>query len=329
MTHPTEGLVAPEGVYLPTYSYLLPPPPAYPPPIPANTGLLAYSGKDATTSANTNGSGGSVGSATGATTAAALAAQSGSSTSATGSSGGASTGLISGDINDLANLNADGDQLKTALHHISLQAPSAWSHVPIVPPSKISVASIRLPASTSRRDRQQSASFATAAEVQEPNNESDSSLSVPEAAAMTNSASFDPAAPPSIGPVLEAALASQGIDGPASHVTGGAGGLPGMAALQLLAHLGGGPPSAMAADLASGIPNSSTSTASRNLPKPKNNIKQTSSSFVQRLQSHNDYTKIIGGIEKFAFISRGRIIYWLGESANGWVKVSFVSLRRD
>lgn len=319
--------MAPEGVYLPTYSYLLPPPPAYPPPAAANATLQTYAAKDAASSAN-NATNGSMGSSAGSSAAATLQSMNATaSSSATGSSGGASAGIVGveGIASDIGAVNADGDQLKTALHHISLQAPSAWSHVPIIPHSKISVASVRFQAGSSRRDRQQS-SYTSAAEVQEPNNESDSSLSGPEAAAMSGSASFDPAAPPLIGPVLEAALASQGIDGQASHVTGGAGGLPGMAALQLLAHLGGGPPSTMAASLASGVPNNTTFTANRNLLKPRNNIKQTSSSFVQRLQNHNDYTKLLGprpegnNLERFAFVSRGRIIYWLGETANGWLK---------
>jgi hypothetical protein len=316
-----EGLVAPEGAYTSSYSYLLPPAPSYPPNVPNVTTLQGNTAKDASTIGSGTGSIGSA-SGSGSTTSAILlginiaSAQNGAGN--VGTSNGAADGQGENGL-----LNAEAEMARTALHHISMQAPSAWSHVPVVPPSRISVASIRYPGTTSgaRKDRQQT-SYANASEVYENNNGSDSSLSGIDAGSGTK----DQIASPPIGPILEAALASQGIDGPASHVTGGQGGLPGMAALQLLAHLGGGPPASMTASMTGNLGGSSTGT--KNLLKPKNNIKQTSSSFVQRLQTHSEYTKLFGPrtegntLERFAFVSRGRILYWLGETANGWIKVS-------
>lgn len=326
-----DGLAAPEGIYVPTYSFLLPPPPAYPPPPSAAATLQGNAAKDG----NVNGSStsGSLGVSSGNNAASSSAAQAAgaSGTGSNSSSAGNGGPAAEAGTTDRGAVNGDGNPLKTALQYISLQAPSAWSHVPIVPPSKISVASIRFPPGSSRRERQATqSSYLTASEVSDNSNnanKSDSSLSNPETNGLSASTSFDPTATaPLIGPVLEATLASQGIDGPASHVTGGPGGLPGMAALQLLAHLGGGPPVSTTANLTAGLAlNSGNVTANKNLLKPKNNIKQTSSSFVQRLQNHSDYTKLLqprpeGNLERFAFINRGRLLYWLGETSSGWLK---------
>lgn len=135
-------------------------------------------------------------------------------------------------------------------------------------------------------------------------------------------------------PVIEATLSSQGIDGTASHVTGGLGGMPGVAALQLLAHLGGssnnstssgGHPSGPLVIGSAATPGGLSS--GRNLLKPKNNLKQTSSSFIARLQVHPDFTKLLSGqrqdgnvIERHVFVSRGRMLGWLGETTSGWIK---------
>lgn len=339
MTQAIDGLIAPEGVYLPVLSYLLPPPP----PLLSSLASATLQGTAASASPITTASASAVSANASSQGAPSTGSQPGpapaSSTAAGTSPLAASTGAAANGAEGggFGVLNGDADLPKTALQHISMQAPSAWSHVPIPPTCRISVASIRYPAGSSvggsqaRRDRQQS-SYMSASEVMESSNGSETSLGDGDMG-MGGSGTLDPGAQVYIGPVLESTLASQGIDGPASHVTGGPGGLPGMSALQLLAHLGGGaPPVSMTASLTATSPlAASAANAGKNLLKPKNNIKQTSSSFVQRLSNHTDYAKLFGlrsdgnTLERFAFVSRGRILYWLGETANGWIKVRIVA----
>lgn len=261
-------------------------------------------------------------------------------------------------LNAIASSQNQSNQPKTALHHISIQAPSAWSHVAILPPSRISVASVRYPPSSqsqtysavpslSRKERQQQSQTSNTQSLAAPpldgsaegSNGSNSDLGVGMDASGLSESQYatggDAHATSSSsrqnwGPVLEATLASQGIDGTSSHVTGGVGGLPGMSALQLLSHLGNTGPSEDQNNLSIFNPNASSSTAAygnvKNLPKPKNSIKQTSSSFVQRLQSHSDLAKLISSrvegtqIERHAFVSRSRMLFWLGETSTGWIK---------
>jgi hypothetical protein len=78
------------------------------------------------------------------------------------------------------------------------------------------------------------------------------------------------------GMTLECVLAAQGIDAPASQMTGGSGGL---------------------APLANWAPlhaaSATSSSAASGGTRPKNNIKQTSSSFVQRISTHGELNKIL------------------------------------
>lgn len=374
-----EGLIAPEGVYTMTSSYILPPQPAFMTVLPTMSSLAPMSNvpNTSTATANTSTNNQSTSSAStqmaqtssnNTTLTSNLTAISGTTTNATsGNTQGTSTGAqstsnatpgspqIEQSLSSL-NLNASSSQRKTALHHISIQAPSAWSHVPILPPSRISVASVRYPpsqsqpysavSSLSRKDRQQQSQASTLAAPPldgsaEGSNGSNSDLGagmeasgLSESQYATGGDAYDKHTTSSRqnwGPVLEATLASQGIDGPSSHVTGGAGGLPGMSALQLLSHLGSTGPSEDQNNLSIFHPNASSSTSAygsvnKNLPKPKNNIKQTSSSFVQRLQGHSDLAKLLSSrlegtqIDRHAFVSRSRMLFWLGETSTGWIK---------
>lgn len=299
--------MAPEGAYTPAWNYLLPLAPPTMVPV-SQTQMQSATAKDASSS---NPSAGTAG--------APASSSSSSSTSAAAggqlSPAGAATAGETRDGRSVSDPSAGGTATdratstpKTALSHISLAAPSAWSHAPIQPTTKLSVATVRYPpnVSTSQRNGGEGA---------------------PAINDLGGTASFH-------GPLLEASLSSQGIDGSPTLVTGGQGGVPGVAALQLLAHLSGtggaGPSITTSPSLASSMlaqtMSSSSGSSGKNLLKPKNNIKQTSSSFVQRLQNHTDYTKVMGQrgdgntIERFAFANRQRVLFWLGENANGWIK---------
>ena len=380
-----EGLIAPEGVYTMTSSYILPPQPAFMTALPTTSSLAPMSNVPSTSTVTTNTSTNT--NQTTTTTTSSGSTQMGKTssnntnlTANTTANSGSTTNAISGNtqstspdaasgspqmeqsnlpLNAIASSQNQSNQPKTALHHISIQAPSAWSHVAILPPSRISVASVRYPPSQSqpyssvpslsRKERQQQSTTSNAQSLAAPpldgsaegSNGSNSDLGVGmDASGLSESQyatggdshnKYFSSSKQNWGPVLEATLASQGIDGPSSHVTGGAGGLPGMSALQLLSHLGNTGPSEDQNNLSLFSPNASTSTnaygsVNKNLPKPKNSIKQTSSSFVQRLQSHSDLAKIISSrlegtqIERHAFVSRSRMLFWLGESSTGWIK---------
>jgi hypothetical protein len=375
----SNGLTAPEGTYVMAATYVLPPQPAFMTPFSGPSTMQPMSNAGGQTSggavssqANASGQGpANAASASSVSMTASNSAQGGTvsnggSASAANSSfntagtqtNGVAAGTSQNGTGEAGSLNLrvdvakshDSGTPKTVLSHISMQAPSAWSHVPILPPSKISVASVRhaqqstvssLPSVAGfagRKDRQQASHTSTLASTAKADsldgsNGSESDLGNVSVAELDGGKPIGGngdlhAVRPHWGPILECSLASQGIDGIASHVTGGQGGLPGMAALQLLSHLGNG--SSLIADgnnvgSSSGAVQTATS-SSKNLPKPKNNIRQTSSSFVQRLQSNSELNKLLGPradgmtIERHTFTSRGRMLFWLAETSGGWIK---------
>lgn len=377
-----EGLIAPEGVYTMTSSYVLPPQPSFMTALPTSSSLAPMSNVPTTStnsaqtqSANTGSTQMAQSSSNNTNLSPNVPTNSGSTANATpgtlqNQSPATPSTLITNSTSPQfeqalfspngTGLSSQNNQPKTALHHISIQAPSAWSHVAIIPPSRISIASVRYPpsqqsqpiSSLSRKERQQQSQASNTQSLAAPpldgsadgSGSSNSDLGVGMDNSVLSESNYATGGDihrrntissiQNWGPVLEATLASQGIDGLSSHVTGGAGGLPGMSALQLLSHLGGAGTSEETNNLSlfsSGQPNvfnsaASYANANKNLPKPKNNIKQTSSSFVQRLQMHSDLAKLIASrlegtqIERHAFVSRSRMLFWLGETSTGWIK---------
>ncbi|PWN24107.1 WD40 repeat-like protein [Microstroma glucosiphilum] len=109
-------------------------------------------------------------------------------------------------------------------------------------------------------------------------------------------------------PPIEGVMVSQGIDAPASSTMGGSGGMIGMSALTSYGFLpsnNGRDPFDLTSALdlrgeASGGMISPTSTfkAAKNASKPKNNVKQSNSSFIIRTWVHPDLKDILSSLEK-------------------------------
>ncbi|KAJ1597249.1 hypothetical protein NDA14_001987 [Ustilago hordei] len=121
--------------------------------------------------------------------------------------------------------------------------------------------------------------------------------------------SADSAISPAPGVLLEAPLASQGIDPPASSLTGGL--PPGSA----------GPPAGIAgiggpAMGFSGLGETMGKLAAKPT-RPKNSLKNTSSSFVNRIITHPDLAKILAtrtDSEHFTFLTNARSFFWLADT---------------
>ncbi|KAN0064747.1 hypothetical protein ACQY0O_001804 [Thecaphora frezii] len=107
------------------------------------------------------------------------------------------------------------------------------------------------------------------------------------------------------GPLLEAPLAAQGIDAPAASLTGGSGGLAGIAGIGGQGMGFGGLGAAMGR-------------ISAKPTRPKNNIKNTSSNFVNRMVTHQDLAKILAQrseTDSFAFLNNARSFFWLSDTS--------------
>lgn len=342
---PPSGLVAPEGTYKLTSSYSLPFAPTSLTSLGSTTMPTTYGAISTNNSTTPSGTFPNTQSTSGTTL------NAGNNGGQRTNNGAKEKNLDSGETNESVSsiqgrvTSSEQSEPATALRYISLQAPSAWAGIPIPPSSRISIASVRhLQSSVLNGSSPSGSQLGTANQKREkaPSMTSEFAQGVDKnkkAENILESASFPSAgmsaslseltaretAPPPLNPVLESVLAAQGVDGAASHVTGGQGGMPGMAALQLLSHIGGqeqtrNTTSTLLTSNATG-PTSTTGKL-----RPKNNIKQTSSSFVQRLQSHNELSKILGprndgmAIDRHVFVSRGRMFFWLGETASGWIR---------
>ncbi|EPQ30360.1 uncharacterized protein PFL1_01886 [Pseudozyma flocculosa PF-1] len=106
------------------------------------------------------------------------------------------------------------------------------------------------------------------------------------------------------GPLLEAPLAAQGIDAPASSLTGGNGGLAGIAGIggQGMGFAGLG---------------ATMGRLSAKPSRPKNSVKNTSSNFVNRMVTHQDLAKILAqrtDYDSFVFLNNARSFFWLADT---------------
>ncbi|EST05141.2 WD40 repeat [Kalmanozyma brasiliensis GHG001] len=121
--------------------------------------------------------------------------------------------------------------------------------------------------------------------------------------------SNDTATAPAHGVLLEAPLASQGIDAPSTSLTGGlppgsAGPSAGIAGI-------GGPGMGF-----SGL-GETMGKLSAKPTRPKNSLKNTSSSFVNRMMTHPDLAKILSARtenENFTFLTNARSLFWLADT---------------
>ncbi|CBQ73231.1 related to WD40 repeat protein CreC [Sporisorium reilianum SRZ2] len=110
--------------------------------------------------------------------------------------------------------------------------------------------------------------------------------------------------------LLEAPLASQGIDAPSSSLTGGlppgsTGPLAGIAGI-------GGPGMGF-----SGL-GDTMGKLSAKPTRPKNSLKNTSSNFVNRMMTHPDLAKILSArtdSEHFTFLTNARSFFWLADTS--------------
>ncbi|TKY89301.1 hypothetical protein EX895_001832 [Sporisorium graminicola] len=120
--------------------------------------------------------------------------------------------------------------------------------------------------------------------------------------------------------LLEAPLASQGLDAPSSSLTGGlppgsAGPLAGIAGI-------GGPGMGF-----SGL-GDTMGKLSAKPTRPKNSLKNTSSNFVNRMMTHPDLAKILSArtdSEHFTFLTNARSFFWLADT-NGRTKESLARI---
>lgn len=120
--------------------------------------------------------------------------------------------------------------------------------------------------------------------------------------------------------LLEAPLASQGIDAPSSSLTGGlppgsTGPLAGIAGI-------GGPGMGF-----SGL-GDTMGKLSAKPTRPKNSLKNTSSNFVNRMMTHPDLAKILSArtdSEQFTFLTNARSFFWLADT-NGRTKESLARI---
>ncbi|SNX83859.1 related to WD40 repeat protein CreC [Melanopsichium pennsylvanicum] len=120
--------------------------------------------------------------------------------------------------------------------------------------------------------------------------------------------------------LLEAPLASQGIDAPSSSLTGGlppgsAGPSAGIAGI-------GGPGMGF-----SGL-GETMGRLSAKPTRPKNSLKNTSSNFVNRMMTHPDLAKILAArsdTEHFTFLTNARSFFWLADT-NGRTKESLARI---
>lgn len=132
--------------------------------------------------------------------------------------------------------------------------------------------------------------------------------------------SGDSSSSPAHGVLLEAPLASQGIDAPASSLTGGlppgsAGPSAGIAGI-------GGPGMGF-----SGLGETMGKLAAKPT-RPKNSLKNTSSNFVNRIMTHPDLAKILAArtdSEHFTFLTNARSFFWLADT-NGRTKESLARI---
>lgn len=117
------------------------------------------------------------------------------------------------------------------------------------------------------------------------------------------------AAAPSHNVLLEAPLASQGIDAPSSSLTGGY--PPGTAGSSAgIAGIGG------AGMGFSGL-GETMGKLSAKPTRPKNSLKSTSSNFVNRMMTHPDLAKILAArtdSEHFTFLTNARSFFWLADT---------------
>ncbi|KAJ1026762.1 hypothetical protein NDA16_002059 [Ustilago loliicola] len=121
--------------------------------------------------------------------------------------------------------------------------------------------------------------------------------------------SGDSSTSPAHGVLLEAPLASQGIDAPSSSLTGGlppgsAGPSAGIAGI-------GGPGMGF-----SGLGETMGKLAAKPT-RPKNSLKNTSSNFVNRMMTHPDLAKILAArtdSEHFTFLTNARSFFWLADT---------------
>lgn len=137
------------------------------------------------------------------------------------------------------------------------------------------------------------------------------------------------------GPTLESPLAAQGIDAYSFSLTGGVGGIQ---ATSLLASRFGSAsglfpscnsnvtsglvgsiantPSGLGLVGGPSIENQSNSTMEKKLSRPKNSLKSTSSSFIQRVQFNPELTKILSfrtSLSSSYFLSIGKSFIWLND----------------
>ncbi|PWY99541.1 WD40 repeat-like protein [Testicularia cyperi] len=151
----------------------------------------------------------------------------------------------------------------------------------IYPPPRVSTASLRYPATSKNSkaaEKQREAAKAAAAA----------------AAAMASSTS---------------PLASQGIDAPPSHLTGG---LPPSATGPLAGIAGIGGSGMGFAGLGESMGKLSAKPS-----RPKNNLKNTSSNFVNRMMTHPELNKILAArtdTEHFTFMTNARSFFWLADT---------------
>ncbi|SPO23848.1 related to WD40 repeat protein CreC [Ustilago trichophora] len=140
--------------------------------------------------------------------------------------------------------------------------------------------------------------------------------------AAKNAKSSDPdsAASPAHAVLLEAPLASQGIDAPASSLTGGL--PPGTA----------GPSAGIAGIGGPGMGFSGLGETMGRLgakpTRPKNSLKNTSSNFVNRMMTHPDLAKLLTArtdSDHFTFLTNARSFFWLADT-NGRTKESLARI---
>lgn len=130
----------------------------------------------------------------------------------------------------------------------------------------------------------------------------------------------DSAPSPAHGVLLEAPLASQGIDAPSSSLTGG---LPSGSAGPSAGIAGIGGPGMGFSGLGETMGRLSAKPT-----RPKNSLKNTSSNFVNRMMTHPDLAKILAArtdTEHFTFLTNARSFFWMADT-NGRTKESLARI---
>ncbi|GAC97412.1 hypothetical protein PHSY_004998 [Pseudozyma hubeiensis SY62] len=136
----------------------------------------------------------------------------------------------------------------------------------------------------------------------------------------SDSSAADFASAPSLSVLLEAPLASQGIDAPSSSLTGG---LPPGSAGPSAGIAGIGGPGMGFSGLGETMGKLNAKPA-----RPKNSLKNTSSNFVNRMMTHPDLAKILAArtdAEHFTFLTNARSFFWLADT-NGRTKESLARI---